>query len=206
VLILLTTIIPIGTKKYLNYHHAAEPIVSPTVPPAPPVREEELAMQCEPEFLPIAIAPHSNAAILLLSANPGFINQLNNSGTYLNWPTRDSAEVPKNSLPKMTYQCRIASLEGPVEEVLIPITIILGSKTSVENIRFPLLDKSQAPFYVVSQCDNIRGFVVPDTATLFISGEKGRREVPLLGESAIEKRSHLFMPSGIKWHEHPLCN
>ena len=182
----------------------------PPQPPSAPVPAPKpvpsLAMQCDMDFMPIQIPPGGRVALFLLHVNPEFTEQVNNTSRYSKWPLNEQAKIPKNE-PLVIEKCEVASLSEPVEGVAIPLSLHIGKKEWTTNVQFPFLPQNQTvSFYVVNQCPDGAGAIIPDTATLKRLNSTEQLTVPLSGTppSSIGRIVQLF-PSHIKWSNNPDC-
>ena len=165
-----------------------------------------LVMQCQTDFLPIAVAPHAIVTILRLNSKPEFVTQSNNEETTFHWPTKEEATIPKDD-PPIISKCRVASLAQVLEDISITLDIGFGKKQIKTDIQFPLLNQGSAEFFMVNECPLQASVIIPDTARAKVLGEYSRREIPLHGAdpSSIGKIVGPFFPSHAKWADDPDC-
>lgn len=178
--------------------------VGPGVAP-PPTPQAQLAMQCEQNLLPIAIAPHDEALVLELHTNPEFMNRLNDGDKELHWPTPNEAQLLKHD-PNLMYKCHVESLRGPVEQVAILLSVSMGKKNFVTTISFAFIEKDKL-FYIINQCPVVATIIIPNTARAKTLDETSTREIPLHGAppNSIGKLM-MFFPSRGRWANHPKCD
>lgn len=204
----------LGKRRWLVYAVAAlmlivaaHLMVNAKVQPADNVQSAMpfIAMQCEMGYLPITVAPHSEVTIFGLHEPPEFFVQQNNEDVAFRWPSKQ--QLVKGGLGNSLYVCKVASLNGPAENVLIPLTVTFGQKEVKTTMRFPLLDRGQAAIYVVNQCPVSASIIMPDTATVQSIGDSKPREVPLHGAwpSSVEKIM-IFFASNVHWENNPKCS
>jgi len=179
-----------------------------TVPPPQPITA--LAMQCDIDYLPIVVIPHSEVAILLLNDKPEMVTQHNSEDRIFHWPSRELAIIPKDD-PHIISKCVVADLNQPLEDISIPLDIVAGksNKRITTTIQFPLLGSQPVGFYIVNQCPATGSVVLPNTAKAKLLGEETMREIPLRGAPANSLGKIVFgtmFPSHAKWASNPVCD
>lgn len=165
--------------------------------PAPPT----LSMQCDTAFLPIVIAPHEKASVLLLSTKPRWITEHNPGEREFKWPDEQVQS-------EIAYSCGLTDHDAPVlEDIVIPLQVHIGQKSLTEEIRASLFNQQTMVFYVVNQCATDADAIIPDTVTAVMETGGNREEIPLRGQppSSLGKIM-FFFPSNFTWMDRPTCD
>ena len=168
--------------------------------PSPP----PVGMQCQMELLPISVPAYSEVSLLLLNKSSEFTTY-SPGDKPSKWPPEDMATLAVGQ-PDVAYTCRVASLDRPLEEVMIPLDLLHNNnRHGIFNIHFPLLDRGAVGFHVVTQCPDINTFIIPDDGTASEVGEHCRRSIPVVGD-AMPAKIHPFFFMNIHWKEPPPCD
>jgi hypothetical protein len=171
-----------------------------------PAPTTALVIQCQWDFLPIAIPAAHDALILFLKQKPEWERYSAAADSIFYWPRNRDIESILN-VPRTIYKCSLASLNQPVEDVSIPLDVHLGNIPHPVILNVSFLDKENFNFYIVNQCPVVTSIIIPNKAALKLLDESVQREVVLRGaDSNSIGKILMLLPLGIKWHSNPVCD